>query len=774
MRRSAQMTAPIASTFAPSPRLFTSLRIQLKDAEQDVSIPVDGLGDISHESARVGAGEWDVSGSYIMVGGHEEVRVRCELRSGGLTNFGVSLVFECSEWNDSNYVMVPGAIYAGNSFASVSKQYPPSVYLADPHGPDVEAVIADIPRLGPGPCLARLELLSGDAATPAVCVFDPARRRGCIVLFPHQVSGSYTGLAVLIPAGRESASVSVSAPGIRTPTKYSMCSTSTASNDRLLVCAPGDIVELRIEVHEFECDDVPELFAKFEEVRRNVESSATVVDTMPFSRGALLISAKHNDENWNPEYGYYSVGTTDDPYQDFQTGWVGGGISTYPLYFAGGDECRDRALRTLDFMFAELQTESGFLYGIYHHGQPLGDAYAHPDNQNWLLIRKNADFLYFALKLRARIPDLDARRIETWDRGLTQLADAFVRLWNKYGQWGQFIDIAAETIEVGGSSSAATAVAGLVLASKLLENPEYLRVAQAAAEHFYANFTSIGVTTGGPGDALQAPDSESAFALLESYLVLYENTNDPTFLTFARHAADQAMSWCVSYDFRFPITSEFGRLDIRTTGSVYANAQNKHSAPGICTFSGNSLLKLFRHTGEGRYLRQAVETAHNILQYLSTEERPIRALRSSGFVAGENYLDSMSTRPEPGDTAPPLPFGYMNERVNMSDWEGTDMVGEIFAGSTWAETTALLTTIEFPSVYVVADLSIVEAFDSLEARLHGDQLWVHNPTTHSARASILIESAAEMSRPYDQALAETHTHLVGAGETILVAVRGHH
>ena len=33
-----------------------------------------------------------------------------------------------------------------------------------------------------------------------------------------------------------------------------------------------------------------------------------------------------------------------------------------------------------------------------------------------------------------------------------------------------------------------------------------------------------GVTVGGPGEILKCPDSESAFAMLESFIVLYEVT----------------------------------------------------------------------------------------------------------------------------------------------------------------------------------------------------------------------------------------------------------
>ena len=67
------------------------------------------------------------------------------------------------------------------------------------------------------------------------------------------------------------------------------------------------------------------------------------------------------------------------------------------------------------------------------------------------------------------------------------------------------------------------------------------------------------------------------------------------------------------------------------------------------------------------------DIALTIGQYLSTEERPI-----------------CDWEPE----EQPMPQGFMNERVNMSDWEGTDKVGGVFNGSCWSETSNLLALAE--------------------------------------------------------------------------------
>jgi len=41
-----------------------------------------------------------------------------------------------------------------------------------------------------------------------------------------------------------------------------------------------------------------------------------------------------------------------------------------------------------------------------------------------------------------------------------------------------------------------------------------------------------------------------------------------------------------------------------------------------------------------------------------------------------------------------LPCGFINERVNMSDWEGDSCIGGVFNGSCWSETSNLLALAE--------------------------------------------------------------------------------
>ena len=181
-------------------------------------------------------------------------------------------------------------------------------------------------------------------------------------------------------------------------------------------------------------------------------------------------------------------------------------------------------------------------------------------------------------------------------------------------------------------------------------------------------------------------DSESGFGLLESFVVLYEVTGNPKWLTYARECAHYCSSWVVSYNYCFPPESEFGRHQKKTVGSVFANLQNKHSAPGICTLSGDSLLKLWQWTKDPLYLELVKDIALTISQYMSTNEAPIYDWDLSPEEREQGSPDQLE--------AHRLPQGFICERVNMSDWETDRCIGGVFRRSCWSETSNLLALAE--------------------------------------------------------------------------------
>jgi hypothetical protein len=258
------------------------------------------------------------------------------------------------------------------------------------------------------------------------------------------------------------------------------------------------------------------------------------------------------------------------------------------------------------------------------------------------------------------------------------------------------------------------------------------------------------VTTGGPGEILQCPDSESAFALLESLVVLRDHTGDERWAEMACDTANQCASWTVSYDFEFPSDSTLGVLKTHAAGSVFANVQNKHSAPAICTFSGDSLFKLFRATGDRRYLELIRDIARGATQYMSREDKPITG----------------------------MPPGWMCERVNLSDWEGTEKVGYVPPWSTWAETGTLLSQLELPGIYHQPDTGLTMLFDHVKAKVVESSpasvtLEVNNPTKFPASVLVLCEYSKNNTTPLPFDWQKTCPRLsipAGKNRTITVAI----
>jgi hypothetical protein len=296
-----------------------------------------------------------------------------------------------------------------------------------------------------------------------------------------------------------------------------------------------------------------------------------------------------------------------------------------------------------------------------------------------------------------------------------------VRLWDRYRQLGQFVNVDSGEIVVGGSTAAALAPAGLALAAAYFKKDDYLRVAKAAAQQMFDRYVRAGLTCGGPGDALQCPDSESAAALLESFMTLFEQTGDRAWIERAGAVARQLATWVISHDFH-PAGGGDAAGAVRTAGAVLSDAQSRHGSPGYVLFSGEALLRLYRATGDVAYLELLRDTVHNLAQYLPRAEQAARV------------------RGEPAGSA----------RADTSDW--LDATGDVVPAVGVYDTSSLLAYAEVPGVYVQTDTGFVHAFDHVEARIKqrtGERVTVtlSNGTKADAAVRVMAESAADAARP---------------------------
>jgi len=675
-----------------------------------------------------------------------DITVRFRIVSGMLVNASASIEVEFANWSTGNYVCMPGAVYNGNRYESRRLAYPPLLHDPQDIGPNVPTIISDIPRLNIHQGFSRIQQITRDMATPAIGFQAPATKTACWLLTPPWTSWGDSGLDVEESDDRTRAVFRVTAPFVRQGTMYRICDNQAPSKDRGADFRAGDEVTLRIRLYLFPAESIQALLDRFLLIRKDLTGPVELRHGLPFASAWTLHEAKYNSSNWREEAGYYAVEVgKKDRNRSWTAGWVGGLQATYPLLFEGDERSKTRAKRNFDFVFPHGIAKSGFFYGagdgerFYSDGMPwlmnsgelpwLGKtAYLAPlDSKRWHLVRKSGDALYYLLKQFDLLKKQDPAWAPPshWLEGTKGCADAFVRLWDKWGQFGQFVDIDTGDVRVGGSTSAAIACAGLALAWKYFKDDNYRRVAEAAAAAHCSKDLRAGITTGGPLEITQAADCESAFGLLESLIVLYETTAERRWLREAVNAGAYCSTWVVSYDYRFPPESTFGRLDMRTTGSIYASAQNKCAVPGICTYSGSSLFKLYRATGKLLYLELIRDIAHNFTQYISRPDRQIG----------------------------PLWPGAINERVEMGDW--LEPIGEIFDGSGWAEVADMLTYVEVPGLYVQPDTGFFRAIDHVDTSIKENNqtrlvLRVVNPTAFDASVKVLAENLPEMSRPLGQ------------------------
>jgi len=723
---------------------------------EEIRLPITQLP----QTCDFAGAKWRMSIQQVKGSEGTVVSVSLELVEGKTENVALCAEISFPVWGTDRYLVCPGAVYAGNRFEVRSMAYPP--ILTDPLdlGVDQPPRITDVLRLEIAPGKSEFQLRAGAMAVPSIGVYDPTQSRGLLVLTRPFEGGRETSYKFAESDDRSSATLDIVTPGVRQKTRYAMATTKVPSEDRGADLMAGDSLEMHFEIRGFSCSGIPMLFERLLVDRYVMTGLPVMANELPFSAAWDILEKKYNRDNWNAADGYYRVGLGESRYQDFQPGWVGGLMNTLPLMHEGSDLSRDRAMKGLDFVFTHGgQGESGFFHGCYHQGVWSGDGFdldmwtpqarPHPDRDHYHLLRKSADVLYFLFKqfdlLAKQSPE--SKLPDAWVIGTRRCAEAFQTLWKRYGQLGQFVDSHTGEIIIGGSASAGIAPSGMVLAAEFFQEPAYLETAAAMGEYFHRNFTEKGITNGGPSEALQCPDSESAAGLLESYVALWEATGQTHWLNAAEEAAAQLASWQLSYNYRFPESSEFGRLGIKSAGGVFANSQNGHGAPGICTHSGNTYLKLYRATGKAIYRQVLLELAHNITQYLSREDRPIYAQDGRA-----------------------LSSGWINERLNTSDWD--DNLGGVFFGSTWAEVSLMLTCIEIPGIYLRIDTGEFVVFDHVKAKAHitGGQfshLEIRNPTAFPAKVKILCEDSQQVAKPLGHNyLSECETVTLQAGKTV--------
>ena len=637
-----------------------------------------------------------------------------------------TMVFRIGNWSSANYILLPSAVYDGNrvSIVAPNGSYPPRL----PDGymnltpPQLTGTIQHLKPQGGG----RLDLTSAEGAFPGLGIFNADAQRSLWLLTPQGNEAGNYGYSII--EHDDALEVRISSP-VHRKFRQAGCNSLVPADDAPLAYRPGTTATFEFALLDKWCCTLEHFFQQARELRNAAVPSGAFPNLLPYSEATRLVRDRLEADNWFEEYGYYSTITKTDlkgicrnSTHQWQLGWIGGIMKNEYLLREGSHP--ERVLQELHTLVTKAQQPSGFFLTSACLGEFFPDAPAKDGEKprRECLVRKNADALAFLARQLLWLKLHDEPIQPQWLDGFRKCADAFVHLWEKHGQFGYLIAPATGELLVGGGVGGAMASAGLALASELLHEPKYLETAIASAYYYAENYLQeMGNVYGGVGDALQATDSESAYALLEALVAVWEYTHDESLLALACAGADYLSTWIVSYDYRFPPESTFGKLDMHTAGTVYANIQNRHSAPGFCSASGDALFKLYRATGRTEYGRLAREVVHALPQFLSRPGRVIYGMEVVG----------------------------MSERVNIGDWEGASQVGEIGNApcACWPEVALLLARVHLPGVYARTDTREIFCFDHLEAKWDGDTLQITNPTDYPAEVTLLVEDGEAARQP---------------------------
>ena len=573
------------------------------------------------------------------------------------------------------FVLFPACCYNGNRFDVLKLNYPPLV-TKEQTCVDMPITITDVPRLekdGSG----MIEVTTGDVSVPCVAVFSKKEKRAVLLFTIQHINEINLGLAY------EKGTIHVTYPHMRKHSQYRWPH-MVKPTDCGIDFEKGTTLRIPYRIIDVPCEDLREFYHIFFTNRKCMGLD----DTMPpkFSAKRLYrIQQDLLDTYWNESVGFW--GTSSPTH--WMNGWVSGGMMSYAAMKLGGAQEFERGLRTIDFTF-RTQVDGGLFHeqnNVNEDGQLQSYSFASAPlaGYNSCMPRRAGDVLYYLVKQICLAEERGAEIPAHWIKGIEKAADALIRVWKKYGQLGQSVDLDTDEIVIGGSTSAGIVAGALVKTGAYLNNEAYVAAAKEIGEWFCQKVLQEGCTTGGPGEALQCPDSESAYGILEGVAALYEHTREERWLTYGKFLVEYFSSWVVAYNYCFPADAEFRKLGMKTVGAVFANAQNKHAAPGICTHSGASLRKFYEWTGDEAYLQLYREVCGTVYQYVSREDRVIYSWKAPKDPTLLDEKDFVYVEPQP------LSPGSICERINMSDWETPICIGGVFPHSCiWCEGTSML------------------------------------------------------------------------------------
>ena len=368
---------------------------------------------------------------------------------GDLENTYFAMTISLTEWENDAYIFLPACVYDGNRFEKLQTKYPP-MYEQENLGVKAKPVISELPAMNPKKG-GKIQVTTGDLSVPCVGVYYKRKKQGILIFCTQECKGKNIGFFV------KDGVIELQFPAMR-KTEYRMCRTNEPSMDMGFLSHKGEIVTTDVVIKEFDCPSIESFFETFFDNRK------TLVSNSPASNGYTselwrILEEHMNKDNFSGEY--YAEAS-----KKWQCGWVGGGMSSLPLLQYGNEVSRERAIKTLDFMTSNM-SKAGFFYTLIENGEIKDDGFDRPHMKNAMLTRKNGDALYFLFKHFDVTPPK-----KVWVDAASKCSDAFVRLYEAYGNFGQFVNVDSGEMMFGGTTSGACVISALVRAHRFFTIPE--------------------------------------------------------------------------------------------------------------------------------------------------------------------------------------------------------------------------------------------------------------------------------------------------------------
>lgn len=722
-----------------SPRAVRRLAETRLNKRKRISFPLQ-VGITRHLFSFAGA-KWKAVIDCNHLGGSEsnyDIRVRFAVVGGEAKNISVSAGAEFIDWRSDHFICVPGSVYDANRTKKIKMVYPP--FLPKKlWRTDVPIITTEIPGLSQDKRQSKMNLLAGEMATPAIGLWNRETNKSTWMLSEQSSGWGNNGLTIDEDIDEGRLRCSVMAPCVRERDCF-IGSSTLPSWDSGVNVKSGDDVALRFNTYANDCHAfAPDFYQQYNRIRRDLTGDPDLTQhQLPFSAAWKLHEEDYNKNKWSDQHGYYHAGFPPNvvPVEHWMAGWGGGLLVSYAMLCKGSTLSVERAVRNLAFFFSENgRSEKGIFYaqsdGVRWGGDNFFVQNAPLGTNDWIYIWRCGDYLYNAIKHFTLLEKRQRGFLikKEWKDAVKKCADALCEVWDANEQFGQYINPNTLEIHIGNSVAASLMPAALTAISTYYNEPKYLEYAERILQKMYDTFCEEGYTHGGALETLCTPDGGTGTNLVESFMVVYEATQDKKWLTMGHDFAYYAISWFYSYDFQFPENSTHGKLGTKTAGSLLTSPQNRCSTPNIYVLSGDMFWKLYRYTKDPVFIQTILECVHNVQQYISRPDRPIKALN--------------------GKT---LAFGTIHECIQTGEWSGpTGEIAYDFPDS-WPESVNMASLSELPSIYFVTDTEEIFVFDHVNVRIikteeHGLELAIYNPTQFDAEVSIFFETSEEMSHP---------------------------